>query len=166
MEAKRDLDESEQQAALKRARALMADRRERIAKPGQWTSTLTIGALVFLGFLLTAIFDKDDQPARDYQPQTCSSEDAGCIGRKFISEIQAPCRNTLDAQLQQPANWSSSGWTRHFDDPAWYEPGESVIYYGNSATVRNAIGMELTPTYFCVVTVRGAVLKAEFRNLL
>lgn len=158
--------QAQERAALDRARALIARRRKAAEARERVLPTLTILALVVIGLGLSHIFREKPSTERPYayEPR-CDADDSACLGTQIIDLVQEPCTRALEAQLQYPPDWNDSSWQRRFASPAWYQPPDQLIFYGRQATVRNALGMELTPHYFCVVTRSGAAVKAGIPDL-
>lgn len=162
-----DSPEEQERLALQRARALLTRRRGAADRASKIAPTITIAALTALAFALTLAFDRDER-ASEYSSADaarCADDDSACLGARIISQIQEPCSRAVEAQLQQPPEWSDSAWERRFHSPAWYRPPDQLIFYGSRATVKNTLGGQLTPSYFCVVTREGALIRATLRDL-
>lgn len=155
----------QERQALERARRLLASRRRVAERRSKIAPALTIAALTIIGFALTFAFDRDAKPARSdgAGTTTCGTDDSACLGARIISEVQAPCSRAIEAQLQHAPEWRDSAWERRFHSPAWYQPPDQLIFYGNRVTVQNAVGLKLEPAYFCVVTRGATVLRAELK---
>lgn len=153
-------------AALERAHLLLAKRRQAEEQRSRLIPMLTIAALALAGLALSAVFVRDtDRPGQGVSTSACTSNDSACLGARILGQIQGPCTRAIEARLQHSPEWIDSAWERRFNSPAWHTPPNQLIFFGKQVKVRNALGAELSPSYFCVVTLDGLVVSADLRDL-
>lgn len=148
---------------LQRARSLLTKKRQAEERRSRLAPTVAIATLTLVGLALSAAYDRDGDPAA-IRTATCDPGDSACLGARILSQIQAPCSRAIEGQLKHSPEWMDSAWERRFSAPAWHKPPDQLIFYGNRIKVKNSLGMQLSPSYFCVVKRDGTVVRAELRD--
>ncbi|MFC3659010.1 hypothetical protein [Luteimonas notoginsengisoli] len=91
----------------------------------------------------------------------CSGGDAACIGQRLQAGIQAGCTAKIAALLAFEPQWTEGMFDARFSNPAWYVPGDSIVFTGNDLVASNAMGAQKRVQYFCVVDAEtGQIINA------
>ncbi len=96
-------------------------------------------------------------------PAPCNPNDAQCLGARDHAEANWPCSKEIERQLEYAHEWTDGFLERRFENPAWHNPPNSIIYYGDSLRVQNVFGAwRANVRYFCAWDVhQHKVVKAK-----